>query len=162
MNLTCVRQMAVVCAARATPSAAGCIDVKIGTAMAQAITSPVSIAIPTDNPTKWPAPTSASDQAMLYPVDAAAPSRMKPVMSAAAMRVAVTIASPAEATDPRITATSPSLASPDVFPCVPISLERTRADTLKERLSLLWAVSSDANTDTLSYLLLKPLGDQPD
>src|SRR5574338_1053942 len=37
---------------------------------------------------------------------------MNPLNSAAAMRVAVTIASPADATEPRITAMSPSRASP--------------------------------------------------
>ena len=34
-------------------------------AAAQAISSPVSMAMPTDRPTRWPAPKSASDHAML-------------------------------------------------------------------------------------------------
>ena len=112
MNRTCVRQIARVWAASATPWAAGCMEVRIGTAIPHEITRPVSIAIPTDSPTRCPAPRSASDQAMSYPLEAEAPTRKKPVTSAAAMRVAVTMASPAEATEPRITATSPSLASP--------------------------------------------------
>jgi len=45
-------------------------------------------------------------------IDAMLPRRKKSATSAAAMRVAVRMASPAEATEPRITATSPSLASP--------------------------------------------------
>src|SRR6185295_12083342 len=73
---------------------------------------PVSIAIPTDKPTRCPAPTSASDHAKSYPVEAIAPTRKNPPTCPAAMRVAVTIASPAEATEPKITATSPSFASP--------------------------------------------------
>ncbi len=112
MNRTCVRQIASVCAASVTPAAAGCMEVKTGTAIAHEITRPVSIAIPTDNPTRCPAPRSASDQAISYPLEAMPPIRKKPVTSAAAMRVAVTMASPAEATEPRITATSPSRASP--------------------------------------------------
>ena len=65
MNRTCVRQ--IVDRVRGeidTPAAAGCIDVRIGTAIAHAITRPASIAMPTDSPTRWPAPRSASDHAM--------------------------------------------------------------------------------------------------
>ena len=65
MNRTCVRQIVIVCAASSTPSAAGCIDVRIGTAITQAMIRPVSIAMPTESPTRWPAPSSASDQAKL-------------------------------------------------------------------------------------------------
>ena len=45
-------------------------------------------------------------------VDAFSPTLKKPFSSAAAMRVAVIIASPAEAIEPRMTALNPSLASP--------------------------------------------------
>ena len=54
MNRTSVRQIVVVCAASATPAAAGCIDVRIGTATTHAMSKPVSIAIPT-LATAWPA-----------------------------------------------------------------------------------------------------------
>src|SRR5215467_10928033 len=100
MNRTSVRQIVVVCAASVTPAAAGVIDVRIGTATAHAMMSPVSIAMPTDRPTRCPAPSSASDQATLYPLDAIVPSLKKPVTSAAAIRVAAMIASPADAIDP--------------------------------------------------------------
>ena len=61
MNRTCVRHTVVACVARSTPAAAGCIAVRIGTAPTQAMTSPASIANPTDRPTRWPAPHSASE-----------------------------------------------------------------------------------------------------
>src|SRR5204863_69886 len=83
---TCVRQIARVWAASATPWAAGCMEVRIGTAIPHEITRPVSIAIPTDSPTRCPAPRSASDQAMSYPLEAEAPTWKKPVTSAAAGR----------------------------------------------------------------------------
>ena len=63
MKRTCVRQMPIVCAARSAPSGAGFIDVSHGTAITHAMTCPTSIAIPTDSPTRCPAPSSASDQA---------------------------------------------------------------------------------------------------
>jgi hypothetical protein len=130
MKRTCVRQIVSVCASSPTPAAAGCMEVKIGTAMPQAMIRPVSMAIPTDNPTRCPAPSSASDHATSYPLEARAPTRKKPVTSAAAMRVAVTMASPAEATEPRMTATSPSRASPVssfVSPRVPEPTRSTSA-----------------------------------
>ena len=65
MKRTCVRHTVSVCVAIATPSGTGCRCVRIGTAMAHAMTSPVNIARPTERPTRWPAPNSASDQAML-------------------------------------------------------------------------------------------------
>ena len=40
------------------------IAVRIGTATTHAMTRPVNIASPTDRPTRWPAPNSASDHAM--------------------------------------------------------------------------------------------------
>ena len=78
MNRTCVRHIDSVWAASPTPPASGCIDVRTGTAITHAITSPVSIAIPTDNPTRCPAPRSASDHAKSYPVEANAPTWKKP------------------------------------------------------------------------------------
>ncbi len=65
MNRTCERQIVIVCAASSTPAAGGVIDVSSGTAIAHAMMRPVSIARPTESPTRWPAPTSASDHAML-------------------------------------------------------------------------------------------------
>ena len=65
MNRTCVRQIVVVCAARSALATAGASDVSHGTATPQAMTRPSSIAIPTESPTSWPTPNSASDQAML-------------------------------------------------------------------------------------------------
>ena len=65
MNRTCVRHTASVCAAIVTPSGTGCSAVRIGTLIAHAITSPVSMAMPTERPTRCPAPNSASDQATL-------------------------------------------------------------------------------------------------
>src|SRR5688500_13136419 len=84
----------------------------MGTAIAHAMMSPVSIAIPTDRPTRCPAPTSASDHAKSYPVDAVGPILKKPPSVPPAMRVAVTIASPADAIEPSTTAVRPSRASP--------------------------------------------------
>ena len=48
------------------------MEVRIGTATPHEITRPTSIAIPTDNPTRCPAPRSASDHATLYPLEGAA------------------------------------------------------------------------------------------
>ena len=73
MNRTCVRQIVPVCAASSTPSAIGVMEVSHGTATPQAMTRPLSIASPTEMPTRCPAPSSASDQAKLYPLDAVAP-----------------------------------------------------------------------------------------
>src|ERR1041384_1907461 len=82
MNRTCVRQMVRVCDASSDAATAGPIAVSHGTATAHAITSPSSIAMPTERPTKCPAPSSASDHATLYPLDAVAPSRKKPATPA--------------------------------------------------------------------------------
>jgi len=112
MNLTCVLQTASVCAASGTPAAAGCIAVRIGTATPHAMIRPTSIAIPTESPTRWPAPSSASDQATSYPLDAPPPILKNPVTSAAAMRVAVRMANPPDAAEPRMIARRPSRASP--------------------------------------------------
>ena len=65
MNRTCVRQIVIVCVAKSTPAAAGCIDVRIGTEITHEMTWPTSIAMPTDSPTRWPAPNNASDHAKL-------------------------------------------------------------------------------------------------
>src|ERR1044072_10059149 len=92
MQRTCSRQIAAVCAARSTLAAAGCDEVRTGTAIPHAMMRPVSIAIPTESPTRWPAPRSASDHATLYPLDAAAPLGKKPAAPAAAVRVGGTVA----------------------------------------------------------------------
>ncbi len=65
MKRTCVLQMPSVWAASETSAAAGWSAVRIGTAIAQAMMSPTSIAIPTESPTRCPAPNKASDHAML-------------------------------------------------------------------------------------------------
>ena len=56
--------------------------------------------MPTDNPTRWPAPSSASENAMSYPLPAVAPTLKKPETAPAAMRVELKMARPADATDP--------------------------------------------------------------
>ena len=49
---TCVRQIIIVCVANDAASAAGCMNVRIGTAPAHAIRIPTPMAIPTDSPTR--------------------------------------------------------------------------------------------------------------
>ena len=63
MKRTWWRQMPSACAAKSAPAASGCRCVRIGTAPTHAIASPVSIATPTESPTRCPAPKRASDHA---------------------------------------------------------------------------------------------------
>ncbi len=131
MNRTCVLQMCAVLEASVMPAGmAPCMAVRIGTAMPHAMMRPANIAMPTDSPTRCPAPTSASDHAMSYPLAAETPTGKYPVNSPAAICVAVRIASPAEVAPPRITARSPSRASPVssvVSPRVPDPTRSTSA-----------------------------------
>ena len=63
MNLTLWNQMAVT-KSSSEPACEGSSAVRIGTATAQAINSPSSIAMPTERPTRYPAPRSASENDM--------------------------------------------------------------------------------------------------
>ena len=66
--------------------------------------------MPTERPTRWPAPKSASDQAMLYPLARRRRREERRRFPRPITRAAM-IASPAEATAPSTTAVRPSRAS---------------------------------------------------
>ena len=114
MKRTCVRQIAPDVRRRSRrPSAAGCSEVRIGTATAHAMSRPDEHR----HADREPDQVAGAEQRerpgdVVAAAGPACRARKNPATSPAAMRVAAKMASPAEASGAEITAISPSRASP--------------------------------------------------
>src|SRR5206468_8525876 len=83
---------------------------KCGTPQPQPIKAPMSIAIPTDKPTRWPIPRRAKDKKKSYPLtDPRLPIRKVCATSAANTCVLTTTANTAATIEPHSTASIPAL-----------------------------------------------------
>src|SRR5205814_8083225 len=92
---------------------------KCGTPQPQPINAPISIAIPTDKPTKCPIPRRANDKKKSYPLtDARLPMRKVCATSAANTCVCTTTANTAATLQPHNTASRPRLPCSTSEPCL--------------------------------------------